>query len=126
MTQTPPNNTNTPQPPLSKPASSVATPTGNCSTKPRTFCTTLMATFGSTNAPECGLVSTQPKLSNQAMQKYYPEDYIAYPIAVDDEKPGTNALTANAVCAADAISPSAKVARRQAKCLMWVAPLAFS
>ncbi len=36
--------------------------------------------------PECGLVSTQPKLSNEEMQKYYPEDYIAYPVAVDDEK----------------------------------------
>lgn len=34
----------------------------------------------------CGLVSTQPKLSNQEMQKYYPEDYISYPIAVDEEK----------------------------------------
>lgn len=36
--------------------------------------------------PKCGFVSTQPKLSNQEMQKYYPEDYLSYPTAIDDEK----------------------------------------
>ena len=36
--------------------------------------------------PSCGLVSTQPQLSSQEIEKYYPEDYISYPIAVDDEK----------------------------------------
>lgn len=36
--------------------------------------------------PSCGLVANQPKLSSQDIEKYYPEDYIAYPIAVDEEK----------------------------------------
>ena len=36
--------------------------------------------------PQCGMVTTQPKLDNEHIEKYYPEDYISYPIAVDQEK----------------------------------------
>jgi 2-polyprenyl-3-methyl-5-hydroxy-6-metoxy-1,4-benzoquinol methylase len=84
MTQTP-NNTNTPQPPQQA-CFICGNPNWQLLYKAQDLLHDLDGNFWLYECPECGLVSTQPKLSNQAMKKYYPEDYIAYPIAVDDEK----------------------------------------
>lgn len=35
--------------------------------------------------PNCGVVSVYPQLSNEEIEKYYPEEYISYPIPIEKE-----------------------------------------
>mgnify|MGYP000893696794 CR=1 FL=1 len=40
----------------------------------------------------CGVVSVRPQLSNEEIEKYYPEDYISYPVPIDKERSGFRRL----------------------------------
>ena len=40
----------------------------------------------------CGVVSVRPQLSNEEIEKYYPEDYISYPGPIDKESSGFRRL----------------------------------